>query len=195
MRITKTQPPQASKGNVPTVRVPNRVSQDYIVRVMKPIFQSKGALRIESYFMSINSTMVDKNKNKNNNNLNSLACKAMFGSLQLKPEVQEVVESMVQKLRSWSKNSNGQFIAVDLKTEMCDGKADQRGRKGCYKAEEIGQFLKKVGFSQETAVYVTQPRWHSDLDALRDIFPKTYTKVFFYDLHNIQVNDLNLHIL
>lgn len=173
VRVTRTQPPQAS--NVPTLKVPNRVSEDHIVRTMKPIFQSKKALRIESYFPSMNSSMEE---DKKKSSLNPLACKAMFETLHLQLEVKEVVQSMVKKLRGWSKNMNGQFIAVDLRSEMCGD-----GRERCYKAEEIGEFLKKVGINQETPIYVTQSRWHPDLDALRDIFPKTYTKVFFYHFH------------
>ncbi|XP_028774083.1 protein MANNAN SYNTHESIS-RELATED-like [Neltuma alba] len=165
--VTRTQPPQASNGKLPTVKVPTRVTEDYIERIVKPIYQTKGTLRIESDFPSS-----DNNKNKKLM-MNPVACKAMFGSLQLQPEVQELVGSMVQKLRTWSQNLNGKFIAVDLKTEMCNA---QRGTKSCYNAEEVGEFLKRLGFNQETVVYVTQPRWHSDLDALKNIFPKTYTK-------------------
>ncbi|XP_054821191.1 protein MANNAN SYNTHESIS-RELATED-like isoform X2 [Prosopis cineraria] len=177
VKVTRTQPPQASSnGNLPTVKVPNRVTEDYIERIVKPIYQAKGTLRIESNFPSsliINSTMAPSDQKKKKNLMNPAACKAMFGSLQLQQEVQEVVGSMVHKLRTWSQNLNGKFIAVDFKSEMCDA---QRGRNSCYKADEIGVFLKKLGFGQETVVYVTQLRWHSDLDALKNIFPKTYTK-------------------
>ncbi|RVW76727.1 Protein MANNAN synthesis-related 2 [Vitis vinifera] len=54
---------------------------------------------------------------------------ASTGKLTLQPELQEVVDSMVGRLRNLSRKSNGQFVAVDL-----------------------------------------------SLDALREIFPKTFTK-------------------
>ncbi|KAI9112512.1 hypothetical protein K1719_016435 [Acacia pycnantha] len=174
VKVTRTQPPQASNGNLTTVKVPNRVTEDYIERIVKPIYQTKGTLRIETTFPSslINSTIMASSDKEGK--MNPIVCKAMFGSLlQLQQEVQEVVASMVQNLRTWSQYLNGTFIAVDLKTEMCNA---QRGRKSCYNANEVGEFLKKIGFSQETVVYVTQPRWHSDLDALKIIFPHTYTK-------------------
>ncbi|KHN24633.1 hypothetical protein glysoja_032277 [Glycine soja] len=173
VRVTRTLP--VTNGNPPIVKVPNRVSQDYIVRTVKPIYKAKGIVKIESHFSSVNPTMAGNKKS-----LDTFACQTMFGTLQLQPEMHEVVDSMVQKLQSWSQNSNGQFIAVDLRTEMvakeCH-KKDVSGRKLCYQPHEIGEFLKKIGFSPETTVvYVTQSKWNSDLDALKDIFPKTYTK-------------------
>nr|ACU17958.1 unknown [Glycine max] len=173
VRVTRTLP--VTNGNPPIVKVPNRVSQDYIVRTVQPIYKAKGIVKIESHFSSVNPTMAGNKKS-----LDTFACQTMFGTIQLQPEMHEVVDSMVQKLQSWSQNSNGQFIAVDLRTEMvakeCH-KKDVSGRKLCYQPHEIGEFLKKIGFSPETTVvYVTQSKWNSDLDALKDIFPKTYTK-------------------
>ncbi|XP_061348917.1 protein MANNAN SYNTHESIS-RELATED-like [Gastrolobium bilobum] len=174
VRVTRTLPAQVSNRNPPIVRVPNRVSEDYIVKKVQPIYKAKGIVKIETYFPSVNTTMAGNKKN-----LDSFACQAMFGTLQFQPEIQEVVESMVQKLQTWSQNLNGQFIAVDLRTEEL-GKECQRkdgtGRKLCYQPLEIGQFLKKIGYNQETVIYVTQTKWNHDLEALRNIFPKTYTK-------------------
>ncbi|RDY04503.1 hypothetical protein CR513_11776 [Mucuna pruriens] len=174
VRVTRTLPAQVSNGNPPIVKVPNRVSQDYIEKKVKPLYKAKGLVKIESYFSSVYPTMVG------NKSLDSLACQAMFGTLQLQSEIEEVVDSMVQKLQTWSQNSNGQFIAVDLRTEMLGRECRRKyvtGRKLCYQAQEIGEFLKKIGFSPETTViYVTQTKWNPDLDALRNIFPKTYTK-------------------
>ncbi|GAU40188.1 hypothetical protein TSUD_374960 [Trifolium subterraneum] len=168
VRVTKALPPQMSTRNTPIVRVPNKVSQDYIIKKIKPIYKAKGIIKIESYFSS-----------SINNNLDSLACQAMFGTLQLKSEIQEVAESIVQNLQTWSQESNGQFVAVDLRTEVlkneCNGK-DEKGRKQCYQGNEIGEFLKKLGFGQETVVYVTQTKWSPNLNSLRYMFPKTYTK-------------------
>ncbi|KAI4335338.1 hypothetical protein L6164_013992 [Bauhinia variegata] len=175
VEVTKTRPPQASNGKVPLARVPKRVSEHYIVTKIQPIFKSTGVIKIESYFPSVNVTMVAEKKN-----MDSFACEAMFGSLQLQPEMQEVADSMIRKLKTWSQNLNGEFVAVDLNTEVLDKMGCNRrgdtGKKMCYQAQEVGQFLNKIGLSQETAIYVTQPRWHADLDALRDIFPKTFTK-------------------
>ncbi|PNY06208.1 DUF246 domain-containing protein at1g04910-like protein [Trifolium pratense] len=172
VRVTKALPPEVSTRNTPIVRIPNKVSQDYIIKKIKPIYKAKGIIKIESNFPS--STI-----SRNTNNLDLLACQAMFGTLQLKSEIQEVAESIVQNLQTWSQESNGQFVAVDLRTEVlkneCNGK-DEKGRKQCYQGNEIGEFLKKLGYGQETVVYVTQTKWSPDLNSLRYMFPKTYTK-------------------
>ena len=176
VKVTKTLPPQVSTRSTPIVRVPNKVSQDYILNKIKPIYKAKGIVKIESFFPSTNTTI------SRNNNLDSLSCQAMFGTLQLRKEIQEEAESIVQKLQTWSQESNGLFVAVDLRTEVlkngCDGK-DGKGRKQCYQGHEIGEFLKRIGFGQETVVYVTQTKWSPDLNSLRHMFPKTYTKVIF----------------
>ncbi|XP_058766917.1 protein MANNAN SYNTHESIS-RELATED-like [Vicia villosa] len=163
VKVTKTLPPQVSTRNTPIVRVPNKVSEDYIVKKIKPIYKTKGIIKIESNFPS-----------RNNNSLELLSCQAMFGTLELKSEIQEVAESIVQNLQTWSQESNGQFVAVELRTG-CNGK-DESGRKQCYQGHEIGEFLKKIGFGQETVVYVTQTKWSTDLNSFRYMFPKTYTK-------------------
>lgn len=148
------------------------------MKKVKPIYKAKGIIKIESYFPSGNNTTMGRNKN----NLVSLTCKAMFGTLELKSEIEEVAESIAQKLQTWSQESSGKFIAVDLRIDVlkkeCNGK-DEKGRKQCFQGHEIGEFLKKIGFGQETVVYVTQTKWSPDLNALRYMFPKTYTKVIF----------------
>ncbi|KAJ1439839.1 GDP-fucose protein O-fucosyltransferase [Sesbania bispinosa] len=172
VRVTRTLPAQFSNGSPPIVRVPNRVSEDYILKKVKPIYKAKGIVKIESYFPSMNATLAGKRRS-----LDPVACKAMFGTLQLQSDIQEVAESVVQQLEAWSQN--GQFIAVDLRAEVLGNEChrkDETGRKLCHQPKEIGEFLKKIGFSQDTAIYVTQNKWSSNLDALRDIFPKTYTK-------------------
>ncbi|KAK7303947.1 hypothetical protein RJT34_14875 [Clitoria ternatea] len=171
VRVTRTQP----KGNPPTVKVPNGVSEDYIWRKVKPVYKAKGIIKIESTFPSVNTTMTGKRKS-----LDPFACQAMFGTLQLQYEIQEVVDTMVQKLQTLSHNLNGQFVVVDLGTDMLEREChrkEYKGRKLCHQAQDIGDFLKKIGFNQKTTViYVTQTKWNSHLDALKHIFPNTYTK-------------------
>ncbi|KAK4257757.1 hypothetical protein QN277_007303 [Acacia crassicarpa] len=92
VKVTRTQPPQASNGNLTNVKVPNRVSQDYIERIVKPIYQTKRTLRIETTFPSslINSKIMASSDKKGK--MNPVVCKAMFGSLlQLQLELREVV--------------------------------------------------------------------------------------------------------
>ncbi|KAJ1424003.1 hypothetical protein SESBI_12006 [Sesbania bispinosa] len=87
---------------------------------------------------------------------------------------------MVERLRTLSRNSEGQFIVVDLRVEMLDKKgcqgSDNDREKSCFNAQEIAVFFRKIGFDKDTTVYVTQSRWDGSLDSLKDLFPKTYTK-------------------
>ncbi|XP_059299518.1 protein MANNAN SYNTHESIS-RELATED 1-like isoform X2 [Lycium ferocissimum] len=175
VKVAKTQPTEVSARNLAVVKVPNRVSEDYIAENIEPVFTSKGNIRLATYFPSVNMK-----KMKEKSNIDSIACMAMFGTLELQPEVNEVVESMVERLRTLSAKSKGQFIAVDLRADILERKSCQGDSalksKSCYGPEEIGMFLRKVGFNKDTTLYLTQSRWDSSLDALKDLFPKTYTK-------------------
>ncbi|OIT29640.1 PREDICTED: uncharacterized protein At1g04910-like [Nicotiana attenuata] len=175
VKVATTQPTEVSARNLAVVKVPNRVSEDYIAENIEPVFTSKGNIRLTTYFPSVNMK-----KMKENSNIDSIACLAMFGTLELQPEVNEVVESMVVRLRTLSAKSKGQFIAVDPRVDILEKKSCQGDSalksKSCYGPEEIGVFLRKVGFNKDTTLYLTQSRWDSSLDALKNLFPKTYTK-------------------
>ncbi|XP_077238421.1 protein MANNAN SYNTHESIS-RELATED 1-like [Tasmannia lanceolata] len=173
--IAKEQPAEVSAGKTAVVRVPNRVTEDYISEHIKPIFRTKGDLRLATFFPSVNMKIRETQKD-----INSVACQAMFGTLELQPEIHEVVGSIVERLRTLSRKSDGHFIAVDLRVEILQKRgckeSEGLGRKSCYNAQEVGDFLRKIGFDRDTTIYLTQSRWHESLDALKDIFPKTYTK-------------------
>ena len=98
---------------------------------------------------------------------------------------------MVECLRTLSQKPDCQFIAVDLRVDVLEKKGchenGDTGRKTCYSAQEHAKFLKKTKFERDTPVYLTKSRWQSSLDALKDLFPKTYTKVkdLFFFLFNL----------
>ncbi|KAI3447346.1 hypothetical protein Pfo_004011 [Paulownia fortunei] len=174
VQVDKNPPAGLSNGRLPIVRVPNRVSKDFIASNIEPIFQSKRNLKIVTYFNS--STM---NKGKEDKLSDAYQCLAMFESLKLQAELQELVDSMVGTLRSLSHKMRGRFVAVDLRVEMLEKKSRQEtdaASKWCYNAEEIGKFLKKIGFHTDTTIYLTQTGWNSSLNALRNVFPNTFTK-------------------
>ncbi|KAM7483973.1 hypothetical protein LguiB_008556 [Lonicera macranthoides] len=173
VKVVNYQPGEISARNLAVVRVPNRVSKDHIAEHIEPIFSSKGSVRLATYFPSVNMR-----KTAEDSNADSVACLGMFGTLELQPEVQEVVDSMVERLRTLSRKSDGRFVAVDLRVDILEKKGCQgsTGSKSCYTPAEIAMFLRKTGFDKDTAIYLTQSRWHSSLDALKDLFPKTYTK-------------------
>ncbi|PON53203.1 GDP-fucose protein O-fucosyltransferase [Parasponia andersonii] len=175
VRVTKEPPAKLSTRNLAVVKVPNRVTEDYIAEHIEPIYRNKGTIKLATYFPSVNMKKTDKESSSD-----SVACLAMFGTLELQPEIQEVVDSMVERLRTLSRKSDGQFVAVDLRLELLEHKGcraeSESGTKSCYSADEIGSFLKKLGFSKDTTIYLTESKWDSSLDYLKDVFPKTYTK-------------------
>lgn len=175
VKVVKSQPSGLSARNVAVVKVPNRVTEEHIAENIEPVFRTKGNIRLVTYFPSVNMKKTEKKTNTD-----SLACLAMFGTLEPQTEVREVVDSMVDRLKTLSKKSNGQFVAIDLRIDLLEKKGCHKsgasGSKSCYSPQEIALFLKKIGFNKDSTVYVTQTKWHSSLDALKDFFPKTYTK-------------------
>jgi hypothetical protein len=171
VKVVKKLPSGISIRNLAIVKVPNRVTEEHIKEEVEPIFKSKGNIRLATYFPSVNMRTTAQR------NADSVACLAMFGSLELQSDITEVVDSMVERLRTLSRKTDGQFVAVDLRVDMLDHKGcHSSGRKSCFSAQEVAVFLRKVGFGEDTTVYVTQSRWDSSIDVLKDIFPKTYTK-------------------
>ncbi|XP_039130219.1 protein MANNAN SYNTHESIS-RELATED 2-like [Dioscorea cayenensis subsp. rotundata] len=174
--ITREIPADVASENPTVVKVPNQVSEDFLVKNIDPIFETNRYLRLAISYPLTNMKL----EVKQNNDIKSTTCLAMFSSLELKQEIREVVDQVVENLRALSNRSDGKFIAVDLKGELLEKKACQEvgasGRKNCYNGYEIGQFLKKIGFDTETTIYITQTWWHENAKALKDIFPRTYTK-------------------
>ncbi|CAH8357634.1 unnamed protein product [Eruca vesicaria subsp. sativa] len=175
VKVVKKLPSHVSLRDIAIVKVPARVAEDYIKEHIDPIFKSKGNIRVTTYFPSVNLR-----KSSLDGETDPVSCLAMFGSLELQPGVNDLVESMIQRLKTHSKNSGGRFIAIDLRVEILEKKncreTGAAGSKTCYNAQEIALFLRKLGFGSDTTIYLTQPRWESSLNILKDIFPKTFTK-------------------
>ncbi|KAL0804668.1 hypothetical protein YC2023_076524 [Brassica napus] len=172
VKVVKKLPSHVSLRDIAIVKIPTRVAEDYIKEHIDPIFKSKGNIRVTTYFPSVNLR-----KSSLDGETDPVSCLAMFGSLELQPGVSDLVESMIQRL----KKSGGRFVAIDLRLEVLEKKNCREtgavGSKTCYNAQEIALFLRKLGFESDTTIYLTQPRWESRLNILKDIFPKTFTKV------------------
>ncbi|GFP91785.1 hypothetical protein PHJA_001322500 [Phtheirospermum japonicum] len=91
VRVEKNPRAELSNGRIQIVRVPNRVSEEYIPSEIKPIFQSKRNIKIVTYF---NSSA--KMKGQVNHQPNAYQCLAVFESLKLQLGLQELADSMVQ---------------------------------------------------------------------------------------------------
>ncbi|XP_023000284.1 protein MANNAN SYNTHESIS-RELATED 2-like [Cucurbita maxima] len=173
VKVVKELPSEISPRKISAVKVPNRVSENYISEHVEKIYKKSGSIRLATFFPSVNMK-----KSTTSSNGDSVPCLAMFGTLKLQPEISEVIESMIERLKTLSRKSNGQFIAVDLRIEMLgeNGCQEASGSKGCYTAQDIALFLRKIGFDKDATIYLTQPRWDNSLEDLKDLFPKTYTK-------------------
>ncbi|KAK4802359.1 hypothetical protein SAY86_000562 [Trapa natans] len=171
VNVVREQPSDTSAEDVAVVRVPSKVTEDYISEHVEPVFRTKSNIRLATYFPSVNM----RKKKTQKSELDAVTCLALFGTLELQPDVREVVDSMVERLKTLSRKSSGQFVAIDLRLDMLE-KRNCQGSKKCFGIQEIKEFLQKVGFNKDTTIYLTQSRWHSSLDTLKDFFPKTYTK-------------------
>ncbi|KAK1267871.1 hypothetical protein QJS04_geneDACA013936 [Acorus gramineus] len=174
VKISTNPPPEIAEGKLSVMKVHNRVTEDYITKNVEPIYKTKRHLRIVSSFSSANMKTMENQKGESH----SVACLGMFGALELRPEIYEVVGLMMERLRTLGRKSGGRFIAVDLRLDLLDKKGciGAEGRKTCYNAQEVGVFLRKVGFGDETTIYLTQTWWRESLNPLKALFPKTYTK-------------------
>ncbi|XP_019154518.1 PREDICTED: uncharacterized protein LOC109151063 [Ipomoea nil] len=164
---------EISNQRVTTVKVPNMVSQEFIKSNIEPIFKSTRNLRLSIYFPSSTKEQIT---------MNPYGCLGTFDTLMLRPDLQESIDSMIGTLKSLNPNSKGRFVAVDYKVvetipENTECPLDNAtGINHCFDAKEIAHFLKKIGFQNETTIYLTLNGWHTSIQHLRNIFPNTFTK-------------------
>ncbi|MQM05983.1 hypothetical protein Taro_038804 [Colocasia esculenta] len=176
VKIVKELPSEVKTQKPAVVKVTGRVTVDYIRKNIEPIFKRNSNFRL-AIFSSLDNPKMNLNPKVE---LDSVSCLATFGTLQLNPEIQNVVHLMVERLRALSQRADGHFIAVDLRADALDQKECREdggsGRKRCYNAQEIGELLRRIGFGADTTIYVTQTWWDERLNALKGMFPKTYVK-------------------
>ncbi|KAJ4817843.1 O-fucosyltransferase family protein [Rhynchospora pubera] len=168
--------PQEYASKKPTIiRVPNRVTKEFISKTIKPIFETNKFVHLSIVFPSITL----KKRDAQNGDFIGVACQAMFQSLQLRSDLLEVAETMIEKLKVLSIENGGQLVAIDFRSDMLNKKSCMvvRGRrKSCYNASEVAEFLKKLRFNANSVVYLTETWWHGELNPLKEAFPRTYTK-------------------
>jgi hypothetical protein len=169
-------PDEVSAKKPAVIRVPNRVTESFITDTIQPIFQKNKYLRLAVIFSSVSL----RPKETSSKDLAATACLAMFSGLELKHEYSEVARKMLDRLQELSKKSDGKVLAIDLRTDLLEKKSCKttRGarRKGCYNPDEVLAFLRSVGFSPNTTIYLTETWWHKGLNDLKEEYPNTYTK-------------------
>ncbi|KAL8189500.1 hypothetical protein R6Q57_029066 [Mikania cordata] len=173
VQVERRKQPDMSTHKLISVKVPYNANRDYIMTNVEPLFQATRNVRVVTYFPSLTT-----GKGKVNKVMNPYSCWGAFEALHLKPQLQEVVNSIVRRLRS--QEPDGQFIAIDYKGEMlgtrsCESNAN-KGMKNCYNPVEIAQFLQRIGYPQYSTIYVTQTKADRSLRLFKDLYPKTFTK-------------------
>ncbi|KAG8057265.1 hypothetical protein GUJ93_ZPchr0002g24623 [Zizania palustris] len=117
VKVIHSLPDEVTAKKPAVIRVPNRVTEEFITETIAPIFQRNNYLRLATI---ISSTEL-------------------------------------------------------LEKKICKTSGGAR-RSGCYYPQEVVNFMKKVGFSANTTIYLTETWWHKSLNTLKEAFPNTYTK-------------------
>lgn len=187
IQVEKRKHPETFAQKLASVKVPYNANRNYIMTNIEPLFQTTRNVRVITYFPS-----VSMRQGKVDKDMNPHSCWAAFEALQLKPELQEVADSVVGRLRSHG--PSGQFVAIDYKGEMlgtrtCRSDAN-KGMKNCYNPVEIAQFLQRIGYPRDTIIYVTQSKMDRSLRSFKDLYSNTFTKVPVSSLLAISLNHL-----
>eukprot|EP00250_Pteridium_aquilinum_P018109 c23949_g1_i1 orf=449-1777(-) len=171
--------PEDIRGVQPTVvKVPYKVTPEYIDESVQPLFKKNVVIQLVTTF----STASLKAEDTSDKELRAIRCLVTYSALRFHSQVQKLGERVINRVREGGEASGGRFIAVDLRVDVlkqkgCAQSPKAKGKK-CFDAYDVGNFLRRLGFSSGTAIYLTQSRWDSSLDPLKDIFPNVYTKEY-----------------
>lgn len=161
------------------IKIPHRVTEEYIAEKVEPLFRRTRSIMLSIFYPSIDM----KIKEGSNPVIESVRCFGMYGVLEFHPDIKRVGDKMLKKLHDAEDGSLRHFVAIDLRMDIllekgCEnaGGSIRPGTKKCFGAQDIGIFLRKVGFQTDTPLYLTQSTWHENLNSLKDIFPNVYTK-------------------
>ncbi|KAH9304949.1 hypothetical protein KI387_009353, partial [Taxus chinensis] len=179
VKVARQVPNNKIARKTAVVRIPHRVTQEYIAENVELLFRKKRSIVLSIFFPSIDM----KIKKGSKPDIESVRCLGMYGALEFQPQIRRVGDKMLKKLRDAEDGSARHFVAVDLRMDILlqrgceniDGSL-RSGTKKCFGAQDVGIFLRKVGFQEDTPLYLTESTWHENLNSLKDIFPNVYTK-------------------
>eukprot|EP00249_Psilotum_nudum_P007656 c20723_g1_i1 orf=837-2180(+) len=178
VRVVGRFPDDARSVNPTVVKVPYRVTPEYIEDNIRPIFRKKGFVQLAPFFPSM-SLKTDKDSNLE---MEEIRCLVMYKSLLFNSQVRKLGEHLLSRVREAAASAGGHFVAVDLRVDLLQQKGCMKvgssKSKKCFDASDVGKFLERLGFSSDTAIYITQSRWNTSLDPLKDKFPNIYTKEY-----------------
>lgn len=179
VKVARQLPNDKTARRTVVIKIPHRVTEEYIAENVEPLFRRKRSIMLSIFFPSINM----KIKEGSNPVIESVRCFGMYGVLEFQPEIQRVGDKMLKVFHDAGDGSLRHFVAIDLRMDIllekgCEnaGGSIRSGTRKCFGAQDIGIFLRKVGFQTDTPLYLTQSSWHENLNSLKDIFPNVYTK-------------------
>ena len=181
--------PDDIRTMTPTVvKVPCKVTYEYIKENVIPIFKKSVFIQLKV----TTSTSCLKPEEASDEEAEAIRCLVTYASLKFHPQVQKLGERVINRVREAGEPSGGRFIAIylhvdALKQRGCIRSDEMKKNKKCFDAYDVGIFLKNLGFSSHTAIYLTESRWDQSLDPLKDIFPKVFTKV---DVNHVPLNHM-----
>lgn len=156
------------------VKVPYKVTPEYISEKVRPLFSEKHVIQITSVLSKSSQSVKDSSTEE----MQALRCLVTYSALQFHSKVKKLGDQVVSSLREMS--GSGRFIAVDLRVDMLSQtgcmQPENSKSKRCFDASNVAAFLKRVGFLSDVPIYLTQSRWDPSLDVLKDTFPRIYTK-------------------
>eukprot|EP00249_Psilotum_nudum_P007657 c20723_g2_i1 orf=832-2181(+) len=171
--------PDDARSVTPTlVKVPYGVTPEYIEDNIRPIFRKKGVIQLAPFFPN----MSVKTEKDSNHEMEEIRCLVMYKALRFSSQVRKLGEHLLSRVREAAESAGGHFVAVDLRVDLLEQKGCMKfegsKKKKCFNAYDVGTFLARLGFSSDTAIYITQSRWNHSLDPLKDKFPNIYTKEY-----------------
>lgn len=176
VRVVGRAPEDVRSSRPAIVRVPYKVTPEYIEENIRPIFAKKRIIQIVIVF----STSSLKIKDSSTDEIQAIRCLVTYNALKFSSQVQKIGQQVISKAREASGSAGGRLIALDLRVDVLKQKGCRQSEKSeskkCFNADDVGIFLKELGFSSNTAIYLTQPNWDRSLDQLKDIFPNIYIK-------------------
>lgn len=170
--------PEDVRGVQPTVvKAPYKITSQYIEENVQPVFKQKVIIQLMTLFSASSLRAKDTDEE-----IEAIRCLVTYGALRFHSQVQKLGERVISRVREGGDASGGRFIAVDLRVDVLKQKgcaqSENAKSKRCFNSQDVASFLKRLGFSTETAIYLTQSRWDSSLDALKEVFPNVYTKEY-----------------
>lgn len=178
VRVVGRLPEDVRSVTPEVVKVPYKVTPEFVEENVRPIFKQNFVIRITTVFSASSLKMKDTSTEE----VQAIRCLVTYNALKFHSQVQKLGERVMSRMREAGEPAGGRFIAVDLRVDLLKQKgcsqATNVNSKKCFDAYDVGTFLQKLGFSSSTAIYLTQSRWDQSLDPLKDIFPNVYTKEY-----------------